>query len=352
VLSMKGAAAMPDSEERRVDTDWRSVSRFYRRTPGLGWLLALLLIPLLLGAVGYSGLDRSKQDVDATLPNVDPSATLTMPSAAAPNANAPEASVTPVSITRSGNDLTVSGDLPDGAAKASLLDALRASLPGINVIDKSNIKTGVNAPDLSGLGAVFDAAVDIPDFSFRFEKDTLTLTGSAPSEDMKAAVEAAAKAAWPTMKISNDIRVTAGPAPTAPAPAGNPTGTPAPGPGGACANLQADISSLLTAPINFNTDGFTLTSGPQPMLTQVASRLTACSDAKVTVTGYTDNTGSDAINIPLSANRAKSVAEFLMAEGVVGDRITSQGLGAANPVASNASPDGRAQNRRVEITVS
>jgi peptidoglycan-binding protein ArfA len=154
------------------------------------------------------------------------------------------------------------------------------------------------------------------------------------------------------MKLSNDIRVTAGPAPTAPAPAGTPTGVPAPEPGGACANLQADINSLLRTPINFDTDGFTLTAGSQPMLTQVADKLTACSGATVTVTGYTDNTGNDAINIPLSANRAKSVADFLAAQGVVGDRITSQGLGAASPIASNSTPDGRAQNRRVEITVS
>jgi peptidoglycan-binding protein ArfA len=339
---------MSGSDERRTNT----ASRFYRRSPGLGWLLALLLIPLLLGAIGYSGVDRSEQGVDATVPNVDPSATLTVPSVAAPNLNAPDTSAAPLSIVRSGNDITVSGDLPDGPAKASLLDTLRASLPGANVIDKSNVRAGVNAPDLSGLGAVFDAAVDIPDFNLGFEKDTLTLTGSALSEDTRSAVEAAAKSAWPTMKLSNDIRVTAGPAPTAPAPAGTPTGSPAPGPGGACANLQADITGLLRTPINFDTDGFTLTSGSQQMLTQVASKLTACSGAKVTVTGYTDNTGNDAINIPLSANRAKSVADFLAAEGVVGDRITSQGLGAGKPIASNSTPDGRAQNRRVEITVS
>ena len=88
------------------------------------------------------------------------------------------------------------------------------------------------------------------------------------------------------------------------------------------------------------------------MLTQVVNRLKACPDSRVAVNGFTDNTGNDGINIPLSGNRAKSVADFLVAQGVAGDHVTSQGMGSANPIASNDTPDGRAQNRRVEITVS
>ena len=67
--------------------------------------------------------------------------------------------------------------------------------------------------------------------------------------------------------------------------------------------------------------------------------------------GYTDNTGNDAINVPLSGNRAKSVAD-LVSQGVAGNTVTSQGFGSADPIASNDTPDGRAQNRRVEIAVS
>lgn len=88
------------------------------------------------------------------------------------------------------------------------------------------------------------------------------------------------------------------------------------------------------------------------MLNPVADKLKSCSDFSVVVSGYTDNTGDDAINIPLSANRAKSVADYLVSQGVVGDFVTSTGLGSANPIADNNTPDGRAQNRRVEITVS
>ena len=272
-----------------------------------------------------------------------PSVTLTAPTVTAPNVNVPSLSFAPLSIARNGNDFTLSGELPDLAAKTSLLDSLRGALGGgINLIDNINIRPGISAPDFSGLGDVFKAAVDIPDFNFDLNGDTVTLTGTAPSEDAKAAVEAAAKAAWPNLKVVNEIRVQA--------PTGAPA--PAPAPAGECANLQADIAGLLRTPINFETDGFTLTPGTEQMLTQVADKLKACPNARVAVEGYTDNTGNDAINIPLSGNRAKSVADYLVAQGVAGNAVTSKGLGAANPVASNDTPDGRAQNRRVVILVS
>src|SRR5262249_26803891 len=146
-----------------------------------------------------------------------------------------------------------------------------------------------NAPDFAGLGSVFGAAAGIPDFHFDLNGDTLTLTGTAPSEEVKSAVEEAAKAAWPNVKLVNNIEVSQASAP-APAPA------PAPGPG-QCAGLQADITGLLKTPINFQTDGFSVAAASQGQLTQIADKLKGCPDAKVTVVGHTDNTGNDAINI-------------------------------------------------------
>lgn len=332
---------MPDSEETRTTTEWRRASKFYRRSPGPGWLLALLLVPLLLGAIGYSTRDTSGDDTALTSPSV-PAA----PSVSVPNAGAPSLSFAPLSISRSGNDFTLSGELPDEAAKASLLDSLRgAAGADANLIDNVSIKAGVGAPDFSGIGAVFRAGATIPDFNLKLAGDTITLTGTAASEEVKSAVEAAAKTAWPNLKIVNAIRVTA-PSQTTVSPA------PAPAPTGGCDNLQADINALLRMPINFDTDGFTLTPSSRGLLTQVADKLKACTGSRVAVNGYTDNTGNDAINVPLSGNRAKAVGDFLVSTGISGDVVTSQGLGAANPVASNATPEGRAQNRRVEITVS
>jgi outer membrane protein OmpA-like peptidoglycan-associated protein len=73
------------------------------------------------------------------------------------------------------------------------------------------------------------------------------------------------------------------------------------------------------------------------------------STTQVTVVGHTDSTGSDAINGPLSLSRADAVRDYLSSRGVDASRIVVQGRGAHEPVASNDTDTGRAQNRRVEI---
>lgn len=69
----------------------------------------------------------------------------------------------------------------------------------------------------------------------------------------------------------------------------------------------------------------------------------------VRIVGHTDSTGSDAINNPLSLQRAESVKDFLTDRSVPANRIETQGRGSREPIASNATPDGQAKNRRVEI---
>ena len=102
----------------------------------------------------------------------------------------------------------------------------------------------------------------------------------------------------------------------------------------------------------FGNDGVSLTPDDTQILIQVADKLKACPDARVTINGYTDNAGAEGINIPLSAQRATAVAEFLIANGVARDHVAAKGLGSANPIASNDTPEGRAKNRRAEIVVS
>ena len=72
---------------------------------------------------------------------------------------------------------------------------------------------------------------------------------------------------------------------------------------------------------------------------------------KLQIVGYTDSTGNDKINIPLSQRRALAVANYLALRGVDAGRLNAYGAGAQNPIASNATEEGKAQNRRVEITL-
>jgi peptidoglycan-binding protein ArfA len=296
----------------------RTESRYYRRSPGWGWLLGLLLIPLLFGWLGWSALK--------------PAVNAGMPSVSAPSVSAPALNFSPLSILRNGQDFTLSGILPDLAAKNSLLAALKAALGGgVNLIDKIEIAAGATAPGFDGLDAVLKAAADVPDFRFTVEGGTLTLTGTAPSEEVKAAVEAAAKAGWPNVRIINNIAIK-GAAPS-------------------CDNLQATVDAGLAAPIKFQTGSAALTGDGQQQLSTVVTAIKACPAVKLTVVGHTDNTGDDAINNPLSKSRAEAVAAYLVSQGIPADSVSSEGAGSSQPVASNDTAAGRAQNRRTEITV-
>ena len=166
------------------------------------------------------------------------------------------------------------------------------------------------------------------------------MTGTAASTDQKNTIDQAATHTWSNLNVVDHLVVN-GPPP--------PPGPPPPDP---CANLQAAINAVTGGPITFAADGFSLTPADNQILSQVADKLKACPNAHITLNGYTDNTGTEGINIPLSSQRGNTVADFLVAQGVARDHLVVRGLGSINPVASNDTPDGRAKNRRVEIVAS
>ena len=86
-------------------------------------------------------------------------------------------------------------------------------------------------------------------------------------------------------------------------------------------------------------------------LDQVAQTLTSYEKTFIDIYDHTDSTGNDGINVPLSQNRARSVADYLTTRGVQSARIATQGFGASQPVADNTSEMGKQANRRVEIKI-
>lgn len=104
--------------------------------------------------------------------------------------------------------------------------------------------------------------------------------------------------------------------------------------------------------ITFPTDADQVRSDFYPTLNSVAIVLNRYDQSIVDVVGHTDNVGSAQYNLGLSQRRAGSVASYLQSQGVSGRRLNVQGLGLSQPVASNSSEQGRAQNRRVEISIS
>ncbi|HXB87848.1 OmpA family protein [Mycobacterium sp.] len=338
---------MAGSDEAPEATQWRPTSRFYRRFPGLPWLVGLIVIPLLLAVIGHGELGRTRSDFNGPTGALPTLNAHTPSYGGAPNSpTIPPVALAPVSITRSGNDIKLSGDTPTPEAKDSLLAALKAGFgPDINIIDDIRINRDITSLDFSNAAPVFKAAASVADFGLTIKGDTITLIGTTGSGGQQDAVEQAADAAWPNLNIVDTMGI-GGPV-TASAPPGP---APALGPGNACAHLGSDLRAL--GPITFPTDGSALTPDAEQTLNQVADKLKACPAAKVTINGYTDNTGNDAINNPLSSNRADAVAGYLIAHGVMGDHLTAKGHGSADSVADNSSLDGQAKNRRVEIAVS
>jgi len=102
----------------------------------------------------------------------------------------------------------------------------------------------------------------------------------------------------------------------------------------------------------FNTGQYTLKPATQISLAKVAGILLAYPGLQVQVEGFTDSVGSDAFNQTLSDKRAETVKNFLVAQGVAPNNITSKGFGKNDPVADNSTASGRTQNRRVNMVVS
>jgi len=103
--------------------------------------------------------------------------------------------------------------------------------------------------------------------------------------------------------------------------------------------------------VTFDVGSYTLKPQFRATLDQIAQSLKTYPNSLIDVYGHTDSTGSDAFNQTLSQNRAQTVANYLVTQGVAASRIRSQGFGETMPVADNMTEEGRARNRRVEIKI-
>ncbi|MDH4131864.1 MAG: OmpA family protein [Gemmatimonadota bacterium] len=117
---------------------------------------------------------------------------------------------------------------------------------------------------------------------------------------------------------------------------------------GCTARLQVGQALVLEG-VNFETGKATLLPESKPTLDRVAQAMIANPTTAAEVSGHTDNTGSRATNTKLSLDRANAVRDYLISKGVSGERLTTAGYGPDQPIADNATKEGKAQNRRVEL---
>lgn len=120
------------------------------------------------------------------------------------------------------------------------------------------------------------------------------------------------------------------------------------------ANVERREETLVVmfpSDVLFDVDSHALAAGSYSRLRHVADTLKRYPDTNVIVKGHTDSSGSESYNLRLSEERAETVRRYLIAEGVASYRLSAVGFGEAMPIATNATPEGRQQNRRVELEV-
>ena len=123
--------------------------------------------------------------------------------------------------------------------------------------------------------------------------------------------------------------------------------------------LQGELKVTIKDKILFPEGGFSLNAQAQKSLSKMVPTLSGFKNTKIVVRGYTDNVPigpelrRDGIssNLDLSSKRADNVVDFLLKNGVNPTLVSAQGMGESDPVASNSTPEGRAQNRRIEVTL-
>jgi outer membrane protein OmpA-like peptidoglycan-associated protein len=115
--------------------------------------------------------------------------------------------------------------------------------------------------------------------------------------------------------------------------------------------LQAD-GRVATQGILFDTDSDVIRPESTPTLREIGEMLQEHGDMSLLIEGHTDSAGEADYNLELSESRAQSVVEYLVASyGIDSNRLAAAGFGESNPVGDNSTPEGRQQNRRVELVV-
>jgi OOP family OmpA-OmpF porin len=206
----------------------------------------------------------------------------------------------------------------------SLVAAIAFPLLCLNCIstDSLQIATLLRGTVASSLKAANIGGVDV-----KADGRDIILNGTVPSEDIKTKAGALAMALPGVRTVDNELVV-----------------------GGDVKVIQSQLDKiLLDKKIEFESGKDVILPASTPVLQQVLDVLTKYPQLSVTINGHTDNSGDAGANRTLSQARAQAVVGWLSQHGVAANRMKAAGFGPDKPIATNATPEGRAQNRRVEI---
>lgn len=237
-------------------------------------------------------------------------------------------------LTATDGVATVEGHLPDVAARDRVLAALKAAFGRVD----GAVELAPGAPKgfAETLAALAPTLARFPELAFAFSDGAIELKGAAPTAALGEKILAKLRSLLPEGVALRQSAVTALPPP----------------PQVDAATCQADLAAVQTGDkIHFDTGKASLREESVRILDGLVVAALKCATARVSVEGHTDSDGDEAANQALSEARARAVVDYLIEGGIAAERLTAAGFGETRPIADNASPEGRQQNRRIEFRV-
>lgn len=223
--------------------------------------------------------------------------------------------------------VVVSGTVPDEAARAALLGKVRDLYGAANVVDRLEVGGVVPPPNWTdNVGKLLTANLK------QVHKGRLQITGTQVAvkgnvgneAQRQQVVSEMATALNQTYTIDNGLIVA----------------------GSAQGNLDKVLANRV---VEFETASAKLTAAGRGILDEMSEAIKKLGNPKVQLIGHTDSDGNRAANVALSLERANSVRDYLVGKGIPAASLTTSGVGPDRPATSNATPEGRAKNRRIEF---
>jgi outer membrane protein OmpA-like peptidoglycan-associated protein len=237
------------------------------------------------------------------------------------------------SAVKDGNSdkLTLSGSLPDQATRQAVLAAAKRMFPTDQIVDNTQVLPGATPQFGKTVSSLLKELSRLGSGSVKIAGTEAEINGSAFSDHSATAIKTDLASLSNSFHVKTDVGISTAASIDA-------------------ADCQKLFKGLLDkAQIEFETGSATIEPDSTGLLDHLVGVARRCPSASFQVAGYTDSAGNAEFNVALSKRRAETVAKYLTTEGINADRVTAVGYGAADPIASNDTEEGRAKNRRIEI---
>jgi OOP family OmpA-OmpF porin len=232
--------------------------------------------------------------------------------------------------------MELKGDVPDDTAKAAIVEAASKAFPDLPLTivlgERSDAPAGFAAATLRAM----DLLTNLAEGEATIGNDQVVFSGAAYHQDAKSELDQALTKGWPAGYRASATSVAAGPS----------------GPSIGAVACERGLKDVLgDKAIEFEAGRADIAGSSRSLLDRVAYETLRCPDALIAVAGHTDSDGTDEKNYGLSLDRARTVVDLLVADGIAVERFTALGYGESRPLASNATEAGKARNRRIEFVL-